>query len=526
MDLIIDKKRSTANIKKIECNIKIDKRELEYNHHTFAVDNFTLNSEYQDMVDKFETEQLDKKRTSEKEIIDSIDDISYKFSALEDLRFKRLKSDDETKSEQEARLEELRKKQLKEDGSEPELNAMEIRAFENKEGLHGFNIENFNRKVYRRIYKEKYSIKKEKDHGFLQKLKHVEDFAGSMVNAPQTELFIVENSTLRGKFMISQPLYNEITPIIDFGDEVLHINRGMKIHNPEKYDFFGDYDVKRMKKGKGPMDPLEYSLQLSGLIYEKQELFEKVENLDDKISDQLLSYLGVPLTESSKAKSKRKARTELQNQINSTFGTTDQSEADIFDSSLRRMKASTSDPHDTTSSLINLPMRPSIVKVRYFEAPDKHQIKRNFQVQVDVKEKHERTLTLNDFQNKMNNLVLMKQKVRKDTGSENFDYKEQEHYLGEIEETLDIILNLKPEIVKGKMLQTLNQKVKTLIQNIDAFKDVYLGKLYCPEIIIFILKEYLEQKHGVEKRKKIFDRYKKLHIQQGGKKKTMSREQL
>ena len=50
-------------------------------------------------------------------------------------------------------------------------------------------------------------------------------------------------------------------------------------------------------------------------------------------------------------------------------------------------------------------------KVRYYERPERHQMKRNFQVQVEIENNQERLLTLNDFQNKMRNLLMIKKKL-------------------------------------------------------------------------------------------------------------------
>ena len=71
-------------------------------------------------------------------------------------------------------------------------------------------------------------------------------------------------------------------------------------------------------------------------------------------------------------------------------------------------------------------------------------------------------------------------------------------YVHELEDTIDIVLNLRPALLKSGIYQTLNQKVKLLISNLKLFSGVYLGKLYCLEVIEFLLREVLELKFGMK----------------------------
>ena len=38
--------------------------------------------------------------------------------------------------------------------------------------------------------------------------------------------------------------------------------------------------------------------------------------------------------------------------------------------------------------------------------------------------------------------------------------------------------------------QTLTSKIRFLIENIQDFKDIYIGNHYCPEVIKFLLREF------------------------------------
>ena len=71
-------------------------------------------------------------------------------------------------------------------------------------------------------------------------------------------------------------------------------------------------------------------------------------------------------------------------------------------------------------------------------------------------------------------------------------------YVQELEDSLDIILNLRPALLKSGIYQTLNQKVKLLLKNVALFSGVYLGKLYCLEVVGFLLREVLEVKFGMK----------------------------
>lgn len=112
-----------------------------------------------------------------------------------------------------------------------------------------------------------------------------------MVNVPVTEKFLIEDSTLRGKFLLSTPIYNEISPKLDFGDEILKIFRGEKLIDAVPFDFYGNYNEHTLRKEKSPLDPVEYCLHISGFIIEKERLFHEKAKANSEIDPKLLEYL-------------------------------------------------------------------------------------------------------------------------------------------------------------------------------------------------------------------------------------------
>jgi hypothetical protein len=96
----------------------------------------------------------------------------------------------------------------------------------------------------------------------------------------------------------------------------------------------------------------------------------------------------------------------------------------------------------------------------------------------------------------MKHLILSKKKLFSLKSSP--QQTEIDAYIHELEDTLDIILNLRPDLLRSGIYQTLNQKVKLLLRNLNQFNGVYLGKLYCLEVIGFLLREVLEVKFGMK----------------------------
>lgn len=278
-----------------------------------------------------------------------------------------------------------------------------------------------------------------------------------MANVPTTEKFLIEDSTLRGKFLLSTPIYNEISPKLDFGDEILKIFRGEKLIDAVPFDFYGNYNEHTLRKEKSPIDPVEYCLHISGFIIEKERLFLEKAKVNSEIDPKLLEYLENFFPDQTKSDSTKR-----------TGFSEDLRGKDKFLHS----------------------------KVRYYERPERHQMKRNFQVQIEIENNQERLLTLNDFQNKMRNLLMIKKKL---FSTYQTPLKtDLDAYVHELEDTIDIVLNLRPALLKSGIYQTLNQKVKLLISNLQLFSGVYLGKLYCLEVIEFLLREVLELKFGMK----------------------------
>lgn len=465
-----------------EIKCKIDKSVLKYNKETQATELFDIKDRFKRRAQKIAEMIKEKQDISRKEMIGKLDKLNYKFgNNIQDQRFRnnevagnpdeKSQSYNRSRSDQLMTMSQIQKNANKNgEGSENEQSDEDRYKFieiEKKHNLGRFDIAKLHNELYRPIFIEKSQNKerqvkqiksKKAEKSFLDTLKETEDFGGSMINPPGTEKFLVEDSTLRGQFIISTPIYNEISPKIDFGDEIINIFREQKLVDAVPFDFYGNYNEYTLKKEKSPLDPLEYSLQISGYIIEKDRLFhEKKEELEP-IDPQLLDYL---------------------NKFFPDSGTSD-SHRQQTDSNTTRLGQKVKFVHS---------------KVRYYERSEKHQLKRNFQVQVEIQNDHERTLTLNDFQNKMKHLIFSKKKLFSQKG--NPKKTDIDAYIHELEDTLDIILNLRPDLLRSGIYQTLNQKVKLLLNNLHQFKGVYLGKLYCLEMIGFLLREVLEVKFGM-----------------------------
>jgi hypothetical protein len=66
-----------------------------------------------------------------------------------------------------------------------------------------------------------------------------------------------------------------------------------------------------------------------------------------------------------------------------------------------------------------------------------------------------------------------------------------------IEEVIDMIIHLRPDIKQTGIYQTFNQKLKLMITSLPYFKKLYIGRYYCPELIYVLLKEVIYIKFGI-----------------------------
>lgn len=65
-----------------------------------------------------------------------------------------------------------------------------------------------------------------------------------------------------------------------------------------------------------------------------------------------------------------------------------------------------------------------------------------------------------------------------------------------IESLVDIVLNINQKELDRALNQSLALKIRYMITNIREFKDMYIGNHYCPEIVMFLLKEFMLIRFG------------------------------
>lgn len=69
-------------------------------------------------------------------------------------------------------------------------------------------------------------------------------------------------------------------------------------------------------------------------------------------------------------------------------------------------------------------------------------------------------------------------------------------YANILESLADIVLNINQKDIDRALNQSLALKIRFLIANIADFRDVYIGNHYCPEVIAFLLKEFMFTRFG------------------------------
>lgn len=69
-------------------------------------------------------------------------------------------------------------------------------------------------------------------------------------------------------------------------------------------------------------------------------------------------------------------------------------------------------------------------------------------------------------------------------------------YAHVLESLTDLVLNINQKEIDRALNQSLVLKIRFLIANIGDFKDMYIGNHYCPEVIGYLLKEFMFTRFG------------------------------
>lgn len=313
------------------------------------------------------------------------------------------------------------------------------------------------RKYYNPMFKKRENEREKNSHNFLRKIITTKDSSPFYTLKPKYEIFFLDNSHLAGKILISKPLLGQINPNLDFGSLGQKLDQ-LKYKNLEKEELEYIEDVEKFEDpSEFRMTHYNFSLLLKeALIPSKRVKTEKF--IEESLAqEKVMEYLGfIDSSHKVKPPPRAKGKNRTITFLNGAF--------------------------------------------RYYDKPESHMEKKNFQQQVDLELDHDnQKLTLSDFSNNIERLYMFKQKIEA-RGIDRTRKKDQrllQHYMSQMEETINIILNMKPEILRTGIYQTINHKVGLLMKTVDHFQGLYVGKYYILEVILFLLKEYLYCKWGL-----------------------------
>ena len=101
----------------------------------------------------------------------------------------------------------------------------------------------------------------------VEKLRKIKDYGGSMTHPPKHSEYMVKDSTLRGNFLVTDILYDEISPEIDFGENI------QKIFNGENGNFssieksLGDFiESENSIYSRDMITQYQYFIVISGIL--------------------------------------------------------------------------------------------------------------------------------------------------------------------------------------------------------------------------------------------------------------------
>lgn len=298
-----------------------------------------------------------------------------------------------------------------------------------------YDIKRITKKHFSTLFKEKNSQKK-RPNSIISQLREIEDYEGPQMYRSETYRFLAKTSHLENKFLQSYPFYQKISPSLDFGVDFIEAFSGKNEVTEELIKPYSECVEGEMARfsNKGIFD-FQYYIAISRVLMPKEQQNN--------------------LSPTKKTKKKDENGTEI----------------------VMKFDSISDEDEDQPPQTIFFP---SGLNAKYSQGPEKVNTKKNFSCQVNIERTNRKQLSEEDFLKKINELKSM-DIISQANNKENTDL-----YINEVESIIDIIFELQPKMGHFKNL-VFEKKVLTLIKHIDQFKNVYLGNLYFPQIIKFIL---------------------------------------
>jgi len=340
-----------------------------------------------------------------------------------------------------------------------------------------FDMKAHKQKYYGEILKKIDEQRKYESHTFLNKLRELDDSNYYYDCIPKSYRFMEKISNLRGKYMSTLEMVDPY-PYIEMGDVAHRL-----VYADESMLNRDEQEITEYCRNI----PLE-SVQLDSLSMTKVVLgyalnpgLAKIEavrhNLLERFSASIgsIGFLNQMAEEQKMAEKARKAAQEkkaLESQANlKNF----QNEDDLI-------------KFKTTKG------------VKYYDKLEKKIETRNFQDFVHFDENEEEakkpvSMTAADFEEIFQAAIAKKDSLpNKKLDPKSNDYS---MYRDMIEGITDLVITVNQTEVDKRKIPSLKSKIRFLLKQINGFKGVYIGNYYCPEVVMYLLREYWWMKTGV-----------------------------
>lgn len=375
-----------------------------------------------------------------------------------------------------------------------------------------YNFHELNKNHYRPLLKNISVEEQARAHPFLTRLRATEDRFTSILHIPKHYRLLELLSNIRGSFSTSQDLLDPF-PYLEFGD----LPQRLLYNEPQllAYEELELMHLSSPSDGPGPMESLEFGRVLLGIdasqgMMDREALRTANKERDgantstvgdkeswiDTITDTLRgAVLGESKTDTSKgtgSKGSKSSRPSNRGRSRSSHRPKDFLPYQERPSSSMHKSHKPPRPQSSLADPSELPPTISFINsktIKYYDRSILHVEKKNFQQQVETENKEggERKLTSHDFENAYDYSREMKLKIPNRVER---DSQRIKNYATVIDNLCDIVLSV-IEVEGEKLTMSLATKVDFLSRYAHSFQGLYIGNHYCPEIIKYLLEEYL-----------------------------------
>lgn len=352
-----------------------------------------------------------------------------------------------------------------------------------------FNFKKLHDKNYKGMLKEIDQLKQKSNHKFLDSLNSVPDLYPVFNYVPSVLKLLESSSSVRGKFLVTQDIFSEPFPYLEFGDLATRL-----LYNDK--DLMARFELDNLEL-RAPLDreitaPLtqhEFVHLLMGYDIAHEPLLKEVvskaqlERFSASIGD--LSFMD---SVSDVVGSSRRPLPPIPSNISST---------ESLRRAVREEKAAEDRFRRANDYDANRPLRfPKNKMIKFLDKNILEVEKKNSQTQTDInfeKVQNEKIATVGDFENLFKEANELKENLPANLDPKNIHVKQ---YMEMLETLSNLLITVNEEIGDPSLLQSMPMKLSFILANLKGFKSSYIGNIYAPNAVEYVLREYHWLKYG------------------------------